>query len=258
MKNTLASEPSTLGEALARDRRLKPRVKTGPWRAALKLVNISLSVFLPALAIWALLGWPDVDRGAVFVLFGSLILCAWFVLLIIGRFAPRGSQATKRNFLLTNDRQGFMRDLELNAKTAVFDGSNIYHLGHKNGMDAQPLGEVADLLRSQGYRIICFFDANIFFTLVDHGAFQKNERHSPAMLSDVFGLNDDEIYVVPSGVQADRYILECLKHLPISFAVTNDQYRDYAEQYPTVMEDSLWRKGVQISDGDVTLLGHHS
>ena len=151
-----------------------------------------------------------------------------------------------------------MRNLELNAKTAVFDGSNIYHLGHKNGLDAQPLGEVADLLRSQGYRIVCFFDANIYFTLSEHGAFQKKERHVPSLLSDIFGLSRDEIYVVPSKVQADQYILECLKHLPISFAVTNDQYRDYAEQYPTVMEDSLWRKGVEISDGDVTLLGHHS
>lgn len=256
MRNTLASDPTTLGEAIARDHRANRRVKTGPWRAVLKLVNVSLSVCLPALAIWALLGQPDVDRGSVYILFASLILCGWFVLLIIGRILPQGGPSYKQHFLLTGDRQGFMRNLELDAKTAVFDGSNIYHLGHKNGLDAQPLGEVADLLRSQGYRIVCFFDANIYFTLREHGAFQKKERHVPSLLSDIFGLSNDEIYVVPSKVQADKYILECLKHLPISFAVTNDQYRDYAEQYPTVMEDSLWRKGVEISDGEITLLRH--
>jgi hypothetical protein len=60
--------------------------------------------------------------------------------------------------------------------------------------------------------------------------------------------------VVPSRVQADEYILEALKHLPISFAVTNDQFRDYAKKYPTVMKDNLWRKGVVISRNEIKLL----
>ena len=77
-----------------------------------------------------------------------------------------------------------------------------------------------------------------------------------AMLEDIFGLKEDEIYVVPSGVQADKYILECLKYMPISFAVTNDRFREYANQYPTVMKDNLWRKGVMISGGQIKLLQH--
>ena len=138
----------------------------------------------------------------------------------------------------------------------MIDGSNIYHLGHDHRLDAQPLGEIADLLRSQGYRVVCFFDANIFHTLCEHGAFPRDKRHSLELLSSIFGLEDDEIYVVPSGVQADKYILECLKNMPISFVVTNDKYRDYASKYPTVMKDNLWRKGVAISGGEVTLLHH--
>ena len=171
----------------------------------------------------------------------------------------RGNTKTRGNrhhFLLANDRQGFMQGLRLDEKTAVFDGSNIYHLGHDSKLYAQPLGEIVDLLRSQGYRIVCFFDANIFHTLSEHGAFQSGTRHSLAMLEDIFGLEEDEIYVVPSGVQADRYILECLKHLPISFAVTNDRYRDYASQYPIVMNDKFWRKGVVVSGNEVRLLHH--
>jgi hypothetical protein len=76
------------------------------------------------------------------------------------------------------------------------------------------------------------------------------------MLEDIFGLMADEIYVVPSGVQADKYVLESLKNLPISFVVTNDQFRDYAKKYPTVMKDNQWRKGVVISDNEVRLLQH--
>ncbi|MEB8330815.1 hypothetical protein OO009_15790, partial [Flavobacteriaceae bacterium KMM 6897] len=104
------------------------------------------------------------------------------------------------------------------------------------GVDAQPLGAIANQLREEGYRVVCFFDANIYYTLHEHGAFPAEERHSPALLEDIFGLHRNEIYVVPSGVQADKYILESLKHLPASFAVTNDQFRDYAKDYAKVMK----------------------
>ena len=77
-----------------------------------------------------------------------------------------------------------------------------------------------------------------------------------ALLYETFKLRPNEIYVVPSGVQADKYVLESLKHLPISFAVTNDQFRDYAKEYPTVMKDKRWRKGVVISKNKIKLLQH--
>ena len=106
------------------------------------------------------------------------------------------------------------------------------------------------------YRIVCFFDANIFYTLNKHGVFLSDQQHSLAILEDIFGLRRYEIYVVPSGIQADKYVLDSLEHLPISFAVTNDQFRDYAEKYPTVMKDNQWRKGVVISDNEIKLLQH--
>jgi hypothetical protein len=63
----------------------------------------------------------------------------------------------------------------------------------------------------------------------------------------------NEIYIVPGGVQADQYILDCLKYLPYSFAVTNDRFRDYASKYPSVMKDNQWRKGVEISNNEIIL-----
>jgi hypothetical protein len=158
--------------------------------------------------------------------------------------------------LLANDHYGFMRDLRLDAKTAIIDGSNIYHFGHDNELDAGPLGMIAHQLRHEGYRIVCFLDANIYYRLNEHGAFPSNQAHSVSMLTDIFGLKPDEIYVVPSGVQADLYILNSLKHLPISFAVTNDRFRDYAKKFPTVMKGNQWRKGVAISKNEIKLLQH--
>lgn len=250
MRNTLASKPITLGEELSRGFDPKQDLKTGAlfWYSLLKLLNFGLLACISALSLWWFLGGPDVGQVPVLILLSALIILWWFV--------NRRIRGNKQHFLLVNDRQGFMHGLRLDEKTAVFDGSNIYHLGHDNRLDAQPLGEIAHLLRSQGYRIVCFFDANIFHALGEHGAFQKDKRHSLAMLEGIFGLKEDEIYVVPSGVQADKYILECLKYMPLSFAVTNDMYRDYASQYPTVMKDNLWRKGVTISGDEVRLLQH--
>ena len=173
-----------------------------------------------------------------------------------GLFAKMRSQpVTNPHSLLLNDRQGFMKHMRLDAKTAIFDGSNVYHFGHENELDAQPLGMLAHRLRDEGYRIVCFFDANIFYTLNEHGAFPSDQKHTVDMLQDIFGLARNEIYVVPSGFQADKYVLDSLKHLPISFAVTNDQFRDYAKKYPDVMKGQ-WRKGVLITKGEIRLRQH--
>ena len=215
------------------------------------MLNFLISALLAcvgSLILWWLVWRPAYDIAPVIILLTALLIILFLV--------SRVFRVNKQHFLLINDRQGFMHGLRLDEKTAVIDGSNIYHLGRENGLDSQPLGEIAHLLRSRGYRIVCFFDANIFHILCEHGAFRRDERHSLAMLNDIFGLNEDEIYVVPSGVQADKFILECLKYMPISFAVTNDRFRDYASQYPTVMQDNLWRKGVVISGNEVKLLRH--
>ncbi|MGI9368986.1 MAG: NYN domain-containing protein [Ruegeria sp.] len=246
----MASKPATLGEVISRNYVPKSGFGTKEWfwKSLLRLLSFVLLACIAALSLWCVLVWPDVKAEPAVVLLPALFFLWYFVY--------RKVRRNKRHFLFANDRQGFMRGLRLDKKTVVIDGSNIYHFGHDNGLDAQPLGEIAHLLRSQGYRIVCFFDANIFYTLGEHGAFRRGTRHSVAMIERIFGLEENEIYIVPSGVQADQYILECLKFMPISFAVTNDRYRDYASQYPTVVKDNLWRKGVTITGGETKLLHH--
>ena len=252
-------EPITLGDILAPVEPKKPRFNFGMWlrNTAYTLLSFSLLTAISALPLWWFLVRPDMDRNTMLVLLAALTIL-WLAVYHRPRaFSPRKkTKHPKAHSLLANDRQGFMRDLRLDAKTVIFDGSNIYHFGHDNKLDAQLLGAIAHQLRAEGYRIVCFFDANIFHRLSEHGAFPSDQRHSIAMLDDIFGLRLDEIYVVPKGVQADKYVLDSLKHLPISFAVTNDQYRDYAKKYPTVMKGNQWRKGVVISKGEIKLRQH--
>ena len=255
MQHDMQHEPITLGEKLAPFEPKKPDISFGGWlRNTLRTVlNISLLTAVSALPLWWYLMRPVVDMDIILPVSAVLIV---FWLIVYFGFRSTKRHYVKPHFLLANDRERFMRDLRLDAKTVIIDGSNIYHLGHENGLDAQPLGEIAHQLRAEGYRIVCFFDANIFHTLRRHGAFSVVEDHTMALLYDIFGLTPDEIYVVPSRVQADRYVLESLKHLPISFAVTNDQFRDYAKEYPTVMKGKRWRKGVVISKNKIKLLQH--
>jgi hypothetical protein len=228
---------------------------------------MALLAITAAIPFWWFLIWMPISGVAIFLI--ALVPFGLWVMVTRASHATRDfggpnfesisqrgiQKFSKPHSLLANDRQGFMRGLRLDAKTAIFDGSNVYHFGNDHGLDAQPLGMLAHRLREEGYRIVCFFDANIYHRLHEHGAFAKGTRHSVEILTDVFGLAANEIYVVPSGIQADRYILNALKHLPISFAVTNDKFRDYAKQYPDVMKGQ-WRKGVVISNQELRLTQH--
>ena len=250
MSYKMTKAPTTLGEKLASFDANAPQPQTRKWlrKAVYFLLNVLLLTSITALLLWWIFLRPDIDPTVMLIGLPALI-ATW--LLVYYRFGGREPHA-----LLAHDRLGFMHDLRLDAKTAIFDGSNIYHLGHAHGFDARPLGELVAQLRLEGYRIVCFFDANIFYTLSEHGAFPSHQTHCVALLEDIFGLERNEIYVVPSGVQADKYVLESLRHLPISFAVSNDQYRDYAKDYASVMKDKYWRKGVVISHNEIKLLQH--
>lgn len=161
------------------------------------------------------------------------------------------------HFLFRGDQQRFMKGLKLSDKTVLFDGSNIYHFGLDNGVGRKALTSLVQELRAEGYRIVCFFDANIYFTLAENAEFQRSrQKFSIEILQKIFGLQRDEIYVVPSGNQADRYVLETLSHMPISFAVTNDRFRDYAARYDFLTKDNDWRKGVSMKDGTLSLYKH--
>jgi len=224
-------EPVTLGEKLQN-------------QSETRLPELFIVFFVPAL--WGFAAWwlsQSIVSGIM-----TLIICAVFLVAIL--FV----KAESDHFLILADRNGFMKSLKLADKTVLFDGSNIYHLGLEHLVGTKPLKTLVQRLREDGYRIICFFDANIYFTLRDNSEFQSHrERFSPAILQRLFGLEANEIYVVPSKNQADLYIVETLSHLPKSFAVTNDRYRDYEPRYEFLLKDHGWRKGVKIKKGTLQL-----
>ena len=259
MKHIMSIEPISLGDKLATKAPKALRFNFAVWvrNTLYFMLTFSLLMVASVLALWWFFTRPVLDPIAMMAILVSMITLLFFVDRRWRTFRLREkSWPLQTQSLLANDRRGFISNLRLDAKTVIFDGSNLYHFGHDNGVDAQPLGMLAHQLRTEGYRIVCFFDANIFYTLSEHGAFPRHQHHSITMLEDVFGLGTDEIYVVPSGVQADKYILDSLKYLPASFAVTNDQFRDYAKAYPSVIKENQWRKGVVISENEVKLLHH--
>lgn len=223
---------------------------------AYQISNIAVVIVLTVLPIWWFSQRPDANIWVGYVFVALLVIWALGAWLYSPRAGRTSTAKPRAHFLLAGDHHGFMGDLHLDRKTAVFDGSNIYHLGLANDLGGRPLRLTAKQLRAEDYRIVCFFDANIFYTMLENGNFAQGQVHSIDALVNFFGLHGDEIYVVPSGVQADKYVLSCLKHLPFSFAVTNDQFRDYAKIYSDVMTGDQWRKGVYITGNEVRLRHH--
>jgi len=251
----MMEEPTTLGDVLDANSAALEAPEQQSWSK--RLSNAVMTLFLVLVpiggSIWYVLEQPAFTLNVSLAMTGVCVL--WVLILTIKIFnrSKKARLLLWQNILLAHDRQGFMSGLKLDAKTAIIDGSNLYHFGHDNGIDAQALGHISQHLREDGYRVVCFFDANIFYTLRDHGAFAAQQSHDLSLLEDIFGLQAQEIYVVPSGVQADQYILESLRWLPTSFAVTNDRFRDYGKAYRDVMKTADWRKGALISKNELKL-----
>lgn len=206
---------------------------------------------LVTLPIIGLLSWWAFETQMIEVKAVIVVVLCVFILIIA---KPLLTQDRRDHFLVRADKQGFMKSLKLADKTIIIDGSNIYHFGLKHGLGAKALKTLVGSLRSDGYRLVCFFDANIYFTLKENGQLEKyKSRFSVVMLHNIFGLEDVEIYVVPSGIQADKFIIESISLLPKSFALTNDKFRDYEAEYDFLAKDLQWRKGVWLRDRELLL-----
>lgn len=244
----------TLGEALRPSQKITAlglRQRAAVW--LLHLLSILLITTLTTIPIWWLVSEPK--TSAVIVVAGS-VCTLWGVLAVQRHKVLTLRPNALHHPLIANDQHGFMKDLKLREKTAIFDGSNIYHFGLTENLGPRALGLISKQLRTEGYRIVCFFDANIHYTLIEHGDAPRGKSHSIETLKRCFGLGPDEIYVVPAGTQADKYILESLKHLPYSFAITNDYFRDYAKTYGSVMTGDQWRKGVVVAKNEIRIIKH--
>lgn len=252
-----------MGEALGRGRAQTTTQSTTRERAsrarrlAIKTINVLILTVLTTTLVWWMVKRPE-NAASTTVALVLVLSTLWGVVAFLRRKSDQRTIGKTGHVhpLIAHDQQGFMKDLELRQKTVIFDGSNLYHFGLSEDLGTRAVALIARQLRTEGYRVVCFFDANIHYKLIENGAAPENQRHSVQTLMGCFDLNRDEIYVVPAGVQADRFILDSLKHLPHSFAVSNDFFRDYAKTYKTIMVGDQWRKGIVVTKNEIRIIKH--
>jgi Zc3h12a-like Ribonuclease NYN domain len=127
----------------------------------------------------------------------------------------------------------------------LVDGSNVMHW-QDNVPSIAPLERVVWQLQSFGYVPGIVFDANAGWKL--QGRYLRDSQ-----LAFRLGLETRQVLVVPKGTQADPYLLATAKARGARI-VTNDRFRDWADQHPEVLEPGLLIRG-GVRDGQVWLTG---
>lgn len=178
---------------------------------AASVAGVFAALFVP--------GWAD------YLLIAAPCAIASLFLLVRGLFArPQKKQPLARPQI----RQ------QRTKKWVIIDGSNIMHW--KDG-DPQidTVRAVLLLLKERGYTPGVVFDANAGYLLSGH------YRHDGSF-GQALGLPKDRVMVVPKGTPADPYILTAARDLG-AVIVTNDQFRDWAGQYPEIRQPGYLIKG---------------
>ena len=116
----------------------------------------------------------------------------------------------------------------------LIDGSNVMHW-KDNTPQIDTLREVIAHLGDLRRAPAVIFDANAGYLLA--GRYQDDHVMARAL-----GLPEDRVLVVPKGTIADSYLLTAARdyNAPI---VTNDRYRDWADDYPEVAEPGRLIRG---------------
>lgn len=153
-----------------------------------------------------------------FQILGASLVAASLFLLVRGWIGGRGKQ----------DKADQRLDF-------VIDGSNVMHW-MDNNPQIQPLLDVVAELSRLGYRAGVIFDANAGYKL--WGRYQDDFRFARQL-----GLHADQVLVVGKGQPADPVILAAARENGAR-VITNDRYRDWAEQFPEIAApDHLIRGG---------------
>lgn len=127
----------------------------------------------------------------------------------------------------------------------IVDGSNVLHWDGGTPK-LETVMAVTQELEARGFTPGVMFDANVGYKI---GSRYQDDRELARRL----GVTEDRVLVVPKGSPADRSILQAARKLGAK-VVTNDRYRDWAEEFPEVAEPGLLVWG-GVKDGKVWLKG---
>lgn len=126
------------------------------------------------------------------------------------------------------------------APLVVVDGSNVMHWAG-DGAELTSIVQVIAHLKAQGYQTAIVFDANVGYKLEDKFIGSRE-------LARKLGLSSDAVVVVDKGQPADRLILQVARELGAK-VVSNDRFREWADDFPEVMEAGRVMRGGIAQDG---------
>ncbi|QHQ37267.1 hypothetical protein GO499_03045 [Algicella marina] len=116
----------------------------------------------------------------------------------------------------------------------IIDGSNIMYW--KKGVpDIETVRDVVRRISALGYMPGVMFDANAGYLL--KGRYQHHREFARHLK-----LPEASVMVVPKGTPADAYILRAARDMR-AVIVTNDRYRDWADEYPEVQTRGHLNRG---------------
>ncbi|WP_243470686.1 NYN domain-containing protein [Ruegeria denitrificans] len=107
----------------------------------------------------------------------------------------------------------------------IVDGSNVMHWCD-GSPQIETVKETVNQISGLGYTPGVVFDANAGYLL--SGRYQHNGAFAKFL-----GIPEERVMVVPKGTPADPAILAAARDLGAQI-VTNDRFRDWADQYPEV------------------------
>lgn len=185
--------------------------------------------------------WSDLLLLAVPMALASVILLAFFWGRSRAANAQQKPKPIKHNRPNRPKRPKKTRARPKGKKTkwVIVDGSNVMYW--RDGKPSiEPVREVLAILDKHGFTAGVMFDSNAGYLLNDN--YQQDHVFSKQL-----GLPEERIMVVPSGTPADPYILAAAMDFDAKI-VTNDRFRDWADEYPEVTEPGFlvtgqYRKG---------------
>ena len=126
----------------------------------------------------------------------------------------------------------------IDRKMVVIDGANVAYEERSAGGKPKlsNLLKVRSELEERGQEAVIIVDASLKYDIDDADQLEKLIR-------------SQQVRQVPAGTDADYFIIQFAHELDADI-VTNDRYKDYAEQYPWVQERRL---PYMIVKGEVVL-----
>jgi hypothetical protein len=126
----------------------------------------------------------------------------------------------------------------------IVDGSNVMYWDR----ETPSLGTVREVLRAveaEGFVPLVWFDANV-------GHVVAGRYLGPEKMAKQLGLQQGQVLVAPKGTPADPLLLEEAARLGVR-VVTNDRFRDWAEDHPIVQDPERFVRG-GVRDGVARLM----